>query len=198
MELPESEMQHNGLSSNKSSFSEDNKDSLMIKRDIGDSNNLSRVRDILFGNQMRDIESRFSKLENRLMDECTSLRDETKKRLDVLENYIKQEVNSISEKLKSEECEREESINSLAQEYKSNSTSLENKLNQLNEKISKEERELREQILHQSQTLQDDILQKYQEILKLVQAENKDIRQQKTDRSTLAALFAELAVQINP
>ncbi|MGD1872843.1 MAG: hypothetical protein ACFB02_07290 [Mastigocoleus sp.] len=202
MNIPESEGKQNGSSANNFYPAQENKDSTVIKKDyrekdFGESNNLSRVRDILFGNQMRDIEDRFSSLENRLMDECNSLRNETRKRLDVLENYIKQEVDSIADRLKKEQQERQESLNSLVQEYKSSNISLEKKLSQLEEKVNNEQRELREQVLHQSQTLQDDILQKYQEILHLVQTEGKDIRQQKTDRSTLAALFADLAVQIN-
>ncbi len=49
--------------------------------------NLDKVRDILFGSQMRDNERRFGRLEERLAKEAGDLRDETRKRLDSLEVY---------------------------------------------------------------------------------------------------------------
>ena len=86
--------------------------------DIGDTNNLAKVRDLLFGNQMRDMEKRFTRLEERLVKECAQLWDETKKRLDSLEIYIKKEVESLTERYKNEQDEREQSIQSLAEEQK--------------------------------------------------------------------------------
>src|SRR2546423_13320751 len=43
---------------------------------------LDKVRDILFGVQMRDYDHRFSQLEERLMREATLLREDVKKRFD--------------------------------------------------------------------------------------------------------------------
>ncbi|MBW4571424.1 MAG: hypothetical protein KME31_26440 [Tolypothrix carrinoi HA7290-LM1] len=56
---------------------------------LSEINSLDKVRDILFGNQMREVERKFARLEERLIKECTNLRDENRKRLDSLESYFK-------------------------------------------------------------------------------------------------------------
>jgi DNA anti-recombination protein RmuC len=160
-------------------------------------NNLEKVRDILFGSQMRDVEKKFARLEERLLKECTSLREDTTKRLDSIENYIKQEVESLSQRIISEQGKRDEGIQALVEDNKRITTALDKKLTQLDENISTSQRDLREQILSQSKTLQNDILQKYEEVLAALQRESEELRHAKTDRSTLANLLSEIAIRLN-
>src|SRR5690349_16058116 len=42
---------------------------------------LDKVRDILFGNQMRDVERRFARLEERLIKETADLKEDVRRRL---------------------------------------------------------------------------------------------------------------------
>ncbi|NDJ24064.1 hypothetical protein GS682_20930 [Nostoc sp. B(2019)] len=160
-------------------------------------NSLDKVRDILVGNQMREVEKKFTRLEERLVQESANVRDETKKRLDVLESYIKKEVESLTEQLRSEQLERDAIVKTLAEEQRNITSSLETKVAQFNEQTTNSQRELREQILNQSKNLQDDIRQKYEEILVLLEREAKELRRDKTDRYHLAALFSELAIRLN-
>lgn len=164
---------------------------------ISDVNSLDKVRDILFGNQVRDIDKRFARLEERLLKEFTNVRDETRKRLDSLEIYIKKEVEALTESLKNEQAERDSGVTLLVQEQKNIALSLEKKLAQLDEQTTKSQREMREQILNQSKSLQDEIQEKYAEIVKLLERESDELRRDKTDRSSLASLFTELAIRLN-
>ncbi len=164
---------------------------------VNEVNSLDKVRDILFGNQMRDVEKKLARLEERLLKECAGLRDDTKKRLDSIENYIKQEVESLSRRIISEQSTRDEGLRVLVEDNKKITTGLEKKLNQLDENINNNQRDLRNQILNQSKDLQNDILQKYEEILAALVRESEDLRHAKTDRSTLANLLSEMAVRLN-
>lgn len=65
--------------------------------------NLDKVRDLLFGGQMRDYNRKFARLEERLTKETADLRDDVKQRLAGLEAYLKAEVESLSERLRSEQ-----------------------------------------------------------------------------------------------
>jgi DUF438 domain-containing protein len=159
--------------------------------------NLEKVRDILFGNQVRDFEQRFSRLEERLMQECSGIREDTKKRLDAIEGYFKQEVTSLNERIKSEQNNRDIAIQTITSESKNVSASLQSRLTQLDEQVNRSQSELREQILEQSKTLHDEIREKYEEILVLLQRESEELRHQKTDRSTLATLLNDLAFRLN-
>lgn len=165
--------------------------------DLTGVNSLDKVRDILFGNQLRDVEKKFARLEERLFKECLNSREENKKRLDSLESYVKQEFESLSQRMKQEQGNRDETIQSLAEENKKITTALENKLNQFDEHVNNSQREMREQILSQSKSLHDDIVQKYEEILEILRREAEELRHAKTDRSTLANLLSELAIRLN-
>ncbi len=165
--------------------------------DLTGVNSLDKVRDILFGNQLRDVEKKFARLEERLFKECMNSREENKKRLDNLESYIKQELESLSKRMKQEQGSHDETLQNLAEESKKTTTALENKLNQFDEHVNTSQREMREQILNQSKNLHDDILQKYEEILVILRREAEELRSAKTDRSTLANLLSELAIRLN-
>ncbi len=71
-------------------------------QDTASPDNLEKVRDILFGAQMRDYELRFTHLEEGLLKESADLREETRLRFDTLENFIKQEISALSDRVKAE------------------------------------------------------------------------------------------------
>ncbi|MEB3179205.1 MAG: hypothetical protein VKL59_09275 [Nostocaceae cyanobacterium] len=165
--------------------------------ELTESGSIHKIRDILFGNQMRDYEKRFTRLEERLIKESVNLREETKKRLDSLEMYIKQEIDSLTEKLKTEQLERDTAVQALARESKDTYLALEKKLAQFDEQTTNNQRELRQQILEQSKSLYDEIRQKSAELQALLQQEVQELSKEKTDRSDLATMFAELAIRLN-
>lgn len=164
---------------------------------IGETNSLDKVRDILFGTQVREFDKRFARLEERLIAELVNVRDETRKRLDALESYVKQEVDSLTARLKKEQTERDAVVRSLGEEQSHINISLENKIAQLDEQTTNRQRELREQILNQSKNLQDDLQHKYEEILAVINRETQELQKDKTDRTKLATLFTELAIRLN-
>lgn len=164
---------------------------------LAESGNIDKIRQILFGGQMRDYEKRFSRLEERLLKESADLRGETKKRFDALETFIKNELQAISDRLQSEQRTRDDQGQSLSRELQEASKSLERKINQLDEQNTRGERDLRQQILDQSKNLSDEIRQKHEEISAMLAREVAELSRDKTDRSALAALFSEVALRLN-
>ena len=158
--------------------------------------NIDKIRDILFGNQMREYERRFSRLEERLVKEFTDSRDETKKRLDSIEVYVRQEIEALNEVLKKQQNAQEQAIRELSQDYKNQINSLDQKMTQFDENLSKSGREVRQQILEQSKSLNDEMKQKFAEILNVVERESQELRNDKANRSTLSMLFAEMAMRL--
>lgn len=165
--------------------------------ELAGGGNIDKIRDILFGVQMRDYEKRFARLEERLIKEAADLRDETRKRFDALELYIKQEFESLTERLTVEQNARGEAVETLSQGIKDTARTFEKRTAQMDEQSSKSQRELRQQILDQSKSLNDEIRQKYEELTAALQREAADLRTDKTDRSALAALFTEVAMRLN-
>lgn len=169
----------------------------MDNEELAGGGNIDKIRDILFGVQMRDYEKRFIRLEERLLKESSDMRDETRKRFDALELYIKQEMEALGERLASEQRARTEADEELANNVKDSARNFDKRLGQMDEIGAKNLRELRQHLLDQSKSLSDDIKQKYDELLAALERETNELRDEKTDRSALAALFTEAAMRLN-
>ena len=164
---------------------------------LTETSNIDKIRDILFGVQMRDYEKRFSRLEERLLKESSDLRDDTRKRFEALEAFVKSEVEALSERLLAEQRNRDESVQNLSRELQDTGKSLERKLGQFDEQTARAQRELRQQILDQSKSLSDEIRQKADELSALLDRQVADLGNAKTDRAALAGLFSEVALRLN-
>jgi hypothetical protein len=158
---------------------------------------IEQVRDILFGAQMRDVEKRFSRLEERMTKEIISLRDETRKRFDSLENHLGKELESLADQLKAEKNKRTESVKDLTRNLQDTNKSVEKNISRLDDHLSKNARELRQQILDQHKSLADDIRQKHEETTHMLEQLGQELRAEKVDLSSLSELFAEMALRLN-
>ena len=158
---------------------------------------LDKVRDILFGAQSREYEKRIMRLEERIIRESSDLRGEIKMRFDSLEAYIKGEIQSLTDRWKTEQGERTDSVKDLSRGLSDLTATVEKKTFQLDEKVTNAQRELRDQILDQSKSLTSDMRQKYEELSAALDREARELRNDKTDRSALADMFTELALRLN-
>jgi hypothetical protein len=147
--------------------------------------NLDKVRDILFGGQMREVDRRFARLEERLLKETQDLKDEVRRRLEALESYARQETESLADQFRNERTERLES-----------NRTLERRDAALDEQLTKGQRELRQQLLEQHQRLTDDLRQKVDEVLASLARETGELRADKADRATIATLLTEMAMRL--
>lgn len=164
---------------------------------LAEGGNIDKIRDILFGVQMRDYEKRFSRLEERVLKESADLRGEIKRRFDSLESYVRHEFEASAERLRAEQQSRGESVQGLARELRDTGQALERKLAQFDEQTGRAQRELRQQLLEQSQGLSEEIRRKGEELSAAFEREVGVLGHDKTDRASLAALFTEVALRLN-
>ena len=164
--------------------------------DLG-AGNIDKVRDILFGGQMRDYERRFARLEERLLHETTEMKEDVRKRLAAIEQFLKQEIESLADRLKAEHEERAEADKDLAREARDAAKAFEKKAGQLDDQISRAQRESRQQLLELHQRMTDELRQRTDEVLARLMQEATELRNDKTDRATLASLLTEMAMRLN-
>ena len=105
---------------------------------VQDAAPMEQVRELLFGQQLKDMEIRFKRQEERLLREIADTRDAMKKRIDSLENFMKSESTTLMHRLKEESLERTEVIRS---EQRERSESLKNEQRERAEAIKGEQRE---------------------------------------------------------
>ena len=77
---------------------------------------MDQVRDILFGAQLKDLETRFQRQEERFTREINDARDAMKTRMDSLENFMKSENMSLAKRIKEESAERDSLLKSEQRE----------------------------------------------------------------------------------
>ena len=164
--------------------------------DIQEDGNIDKIRDILFGSQSRELERRFSRMEDRLSSEVAEVRDETRKKLDALEEYIKSEVKSLTDRLAGEQNSRTDDVKHLTGDLRDLSHNFDKKVAAINEQSAKSESDLRQQILTQSKNLSDDISKLNKDLLAALKRESTEIRDDKADRTALAQLFTEMAMRL--
>ncbi len=159
--------------------------------------NLEKVRDILFGAQMRDYDRRFSRLEERLLKEISDSREDARRRFDQIESFFNQEIAALGERLRSETSQRAQVAEDITRELRDTAKTLKEKISQLDEQSAQANRDLRQQLLDQSKNLSDEIRRKSEELAASITREAVELRSDKADRATLSNLFTELALRLN-
>ena len=168
----------------------------IANRAIDEGGKVDRIRDILFGSQMRDYDSRFQRLEERLTREAADARADTQKRLEALETFLKGALESLTNRLNTEQFARGHAVEKLAQDLSEAAKSLELGTKNLGEHCDREFHALRQQLLQQSKALGDEIREKYASAKADLDREAGQIRGAMTGRESLAEMLSEVALRL--
>lgn len=163
---------------------------------IDESGNVDRIRNILFGSQMRDYDGRFQKLEERLAREAGELRSELQRQLQALESFMKGEAESMTNRVKTEQSERAQAIQQLAHEMGETIKGVELKISNLDSQAARDIRDLRGQLLEQSKALSEEMKAKHDQMKGQLEHEAGQIRDAMTGREALAEMLTEVALRL--
>lgn len=70
--------------------------------------NLERIREILFGQQMANLEGRIDQIEKRSNEDLQQLRTDTARQLEDMTDQLREEINRIADRLDDKKRAREE------------------------------------------------------------------------------------------
>ena len=163
---------------------------------IEESGKVDRIRDILFGSQMRDYDGRFQRVEERLAQEAADIRADAQKRLETLEGFMKGEVASIANRANTEQSERSSAVEKLGRDLAETANHLDSRIKSLGEQTANEIRALREQLLGQSKALSEEIRAKHDQMKAGLDREAEQIRGAMTGREALAEMLSEVALRL--
>jgi hypothetical protein len=147
--------------------------------------NIYKIRDILFGSNMRDYEQRFARLEEALKKESTDLRETTRRHLEALESFVHKELAALEVRLNTERDERSAIAASILK-----------KIGEMESHEAQAKREIRNDLLQQSKELTAAIRAKGEELIVLLERRAQELQHAKTDRAALAGLFNEVALRL--
>ena len=159
---------------------------------------LDKVRDILFGGQMRAVDSRLQGLEERLREEHESLRTDFARQVESLDAFIRAEVNTVTERLAAESRKRADDLKGLSAEIKDALRALERRHVKLEEAANMADAALRDQLLHQSATAAAELARLGDRLGAELKRSHQELASAKTDRTALASLLTDMAGRLAP
>jgi hypothetical protein len=162
----------------------------------GPTQNVDRIREILFGPQIREYAQRFTRIEEHIAQEISEIKAEVRRRLDSLEAYTRQEGNELAEHLRIERSERTESADQLSRTLAENFKSMEKCLTQSNDRLSKDLRDVRQVTFDRIKGLLDDFTLQISTMENLQNRHLEELRASTIDRFALASLLTEVAMRI--
>ena len=171
-------------------------DALSNDRADENGNHVEKIRDILFGHQMRDYDKRFARLEERLLKEVSEIRDEQRKRFLSLEGELRAEVESLTASLKELRGEQNGSARELAKELKENAKNWERRATLLEESQVKSIKELRFALQEELKRVENATEGQHQELAVRLDHESSELRDSLADRQALAELFGEIGLRL--
>jgi len=157
--------------------------------EIEGGQNINKIRDILFGAEIRKNESRFASLESQLKKETLHLREDMEIRMTALETLIQQEFETLTDKLQLEIKERQKSVSSIETSLKKANELLNQRLGELENKSLDELRKLRNQEHENIKSLRQNLHQLREETNALLEKELDVLRKTKIDKASIASLF---------
>ena len=154
---------------------------------------LDKVRDILFGSQMRAVDTRLQGLEERLREEHESLRSDFARQVESLDGFIRSEVGTLTERLAAESRKRSDDLKALAAEIKEALRALERRHVKLEEAATMADATLRDQLLQQSTTAASELARLGERLGAELRRSHAELASAKTDRTALASLLTDMA-----
>ncbi|MBX3237580.1 MAG: hypothetical protein KF814_15640 [Nitrospiraceae bacterium] len=158
---------------------------------------LDKIRDILFGAQVRDHERRFARLETQLLAEAAQLRTDLKQRFTALEQYIRNEVDGLTARLQSEQQSRTSSIHQVSADLQNLAEALRVSAASLQERGEQADSQIRQELQAEANALKESFVQRHTELSATMESAVERLSAQKTDRASLAALFQELSIKLS-
>lgn len=158
---------------------------------------VDKIRDIIFGSQIKNYETRFARLEQDLVRETAELKDLMRKRFESIESFFKAESEAMAARLRAEKEERATHIANVQRETKEAHGGLANHVNNVEAAMNEGHSSLRQDLMTESRKLLDEIDQRHDSLRSLMEARVLELRTQKVDRSHLSDLFRVIAAHLD-
>jgi hypothetical protein len=158
---------------------------------------VDKIRDIIFGSQIKNYEARFIRLEENLNRESAELKDTMRKRFESLESFFRSESESLATRLRAETVERTTLLENLDRDIKAAHGTLAKRLNDVDAAMRDGDSTLRRELMTESRKLLEEIGQQYDNVRSLMDTRVSELRSQKTDRALMSDLFREMAAHLD-
>lgn len=157
---------------------------------------LTQVRELLFGHQVQEIDSRLAELERRMATDNEAVRSDTTRRIESLEAHMRSEFDSLVERIDREHSDRLAGVEDLTQDLQALAKTLEERARKIETHVDSGDRKLREQLRTTETEIFDEMKTRTQDIVDQLQTGLGSLRAAKLDRNALSEVLMEAAERI--
>ena len=165
-------------------------------QDSAEEGNLEKVRDILFGTQSREFDERCNRLEKRLLQESTDLKDQLTRSMDDIKTYVNSEVSRLTNQIQQEQAGRSDSMEEVGQVMKTMGSQLESRLSGLHDQTTTQHQKLEGQLTQQKAELSEQHQQALADMQGRFQEALNELKTNKTNRADLAEMLMDVALRL--
>ena len=163
----------------------------------GTPESIDQVRDLLFGGQMRMVDSRIQSLDQRLAHETSALRAEFERQISDLDGSIKKELGRHGERLAAERAKRVEDLKTLNAELRESLKVLERRHQSLEETAGLADAELRDHLVKQAAAFSSELGRASERISSELDRITTALQSEKLDSAALVAGLTDLAGKLS-
>ncbi len=171
-------------------------DNATVEDAVGAAGNVDKIRDILFGGQMRDYDRRFETLHKQFERDLGRAQSEFDKRVTSFESYTKKELEKLTAKYLQEKKERVEASKQMERLLKEGLKDLEDKLSAMDEYVTTENADLRSEIHDSKKEIVADMKSLFEELTEFTRTGQEALNDVKIDRAELSSMLTEMAMRI--
>jgi hypothetical protein len=157
---------------------------------------VDKIRDIIFGSQIRNYDARFAHLEASLSQQTAELKSAMDHQLEWIQSVIQGESARIGRQLAEEREERLSQVSQLERSLAEAQTALAGRLSEAEAAMRDGDATLRNDLLSQSRQLLDQMTQQHESLRALLATSLSELRAEKADRSRMSELFREIASRL--
>jgi hypothetical protein len=158
--------------------------------------NIEQVRELLFGQHVRELQIRAEQLEAQTASALRQSRDQLTQRIDAFEQLVKREFQSIREEIKAERNSREATREELRREISSSEATLHNTIQGLQRECEASYDQLSNDIQNQSIQLRTEGQRAFDHLHDLLSQKYLSLQHTKADRTVMSNLFNEIALRL--
>lgn len=163
----------------------------------GGTDSMQKIRNLLFGSQMREYARSLAELSERLRNETERLREEQSGRLGKLESFLHGELERLAGQYQQERQERLAAQAEAAERLQALGRDLVARVEALDERLSREALALRGELQRYAGEQLDALHRSHQELADTLERERARLADEKTGREELGQLFTELGLRLN-
>ena len=158
--------------------------------------NVDKIREILFGGQMRDYEQRFADLEKRLTQNIDRMSGDFDKQIERLKSYAKREIDKVAEQLKTERRDRIADGKQGTKDLEEFTHQVEAWFGEVEDQFETESKDLRTVLHEQNEELSSMISETRDALNEALEQETRHLADAKLAREDLARLLSDAAVRL--